>query len=69
MWPEGVSGADIYKRLCAPYGGRVLSRRNVHKRTERFKEGRGDVGHDEGAGRPSTPTIVDNTARTRELVL
>lgn len=69
LWSEGVSGAAIHQRLSAQYGNSVLPQRSVYEWIEKFKNGRTNVTHDEGAGRPSTATNEDNIERARDMVL
>ena len=49
LWSEGVSGAEIHRRLSAQYGDSVLPQRGVYEWTEKFKNGRTSVKH-EGSG-------------------
>jgi hypothetical protein len=65
LWSEGVSGAETHRRLSAQYGNSVLPQRSVYEWTEKLKNGRTSVTHEEGTGRPSTAT-TDNTERVRE---
>jgi transposase len=39
LWSEGVSGAEIHRRLTEQYGNSVLSQRTVYEWIERFKNG------------------------------
>ena len=66
-WSEGVSGAEIHRRLSAQYGNSVLRQRGVYGWIEKFKNVRTSVMHEEGAGRPSTAT-TDSTERVRDMV-
>ena len=43
LWAEGVPGAQIHLRMCAQYGGKVLSRRIVYGWIEIFENGRTSV--------------------------
>jgi transposase len=63
LWSEGVSEAEIHRRLSAQYGNSVLPQRSVYEWIEKLKNGRTSVTHEEGAGRPSTATTDDNTER------
>ena len=49
MWSEGVSGAEIHRRLSAQYGNSVLPQLSVYGWIEKFKKGRTSVTH-EGSG-------------------
>ena len=69
LWSEGVSGAEMHRRLSAQYGNSVLPQRSVYEWIEKFKNGRTSVTHEEGAGRPSTATTDDNIERVRAMVL
>jgi transposase len=66
---EGVSGAEIHRRLSAQYGNSVLQQRSVYEWIEKLKNGRTSVTHEEGAGRPSTATTDDNIERLRDVTL
>jgi hypothetical protein len=66
---EGVSGAEIHRRLSAQYGNSVLPQRIVYEWIEKLKNGRTSVTHEEAAGRPSTATTDDNIERVRDMVL
>ena len=67
LWSEGVSGAEMHRRLSAQYGNRVLPQRSVYEWIEKFKNGRKSVTH-EGAGRPSTATTDNNIESVRDIV-
>jgi transposase len=67
LWSEGVSGAEIHRRLVAQYGDSVLPQRSVYEWIEKLKNGRTSVTHEEGDGRPST-TTDDNIERVRDMV-
>ena len=69
LWTEGVSGAEIHQRLSAQYGNSVLPQRSVYEWIERLKNGRTNVTHDKGAGRPSTAITEDNIERAHDMVL
>jgi transposase len=69
LWSEGVSRAEIHRRLSAQYGNSVLPQRSVYEWIEKFKNGRTSVTHEEGAGRPSTAITDDNIERVRDMVL
>jgi transposase len=66
LWSEGVSGAEIHRRLSAQYGNSVSPQGSVYEWIDKFKNGRKSVTHEEGAGRPSTATSDDNIERVRE---
>ena len=57
FWSESISGAAIQQRLSAQYGKSVLPQWSVYKWNEKLKNGRTNVTHDKGAGRPSTATL------------
>jgi hypothetical protein len=69
LWSEGVSGAEIHRRLSAQYGSSVLLQWSVNKWIEKFKNGHTSVTHEEGAGRPSTATTDDDIERVHDMVL
>ena len=69
LWSEGVSGAAIHQRLSALYGNSVFPQRSVYEWIEKLKNGRTNVTHDKGAGRPSTAIAEDNIERARYIVL
>lgn len=66
---EGVSGAEIYRRLSAQYGNSSLSRRSVYEWIEKFKSGRTSINHQEGAGRPLTSTTDLKIQQAQEMIL
>jgi len=43
LWAEGVPGAQIYLRMCAQYGDKVLSRRIIYEWIEMFENGHTSV--------------------------
>ena len=49
FWSEGVSVAEIHRRLSAQYGNNVLPQRGVYEWIEKFKNVRTSVTH-EGSG-------------------
>jgi hypothetical protein len=49
--------------------GTVFCRNGVYEKTEKLKNGRTSVTHEEGAGRPSTSTTDDSSERVRDMVL
>ena len=69
LWLEGVPGAEIHRRLSTQYGDNALPHRSVYEWIEKFKNGRTNMTHDEGAGRPSTSTIDEKIQQAREMVL
>lgn len=69
LWAEGVSGAEIHRRLSVQYGSSVLPQRSVYEWIEKFRNGRTSVKHDEGAGRPFTATNEETIERSREMIL
>jgi len=69
LWSECVSGAEIHRRLSVQYGNSVSPQRSVYEWIEKLKNGRTNVTHEEGAGRPSTSTTDVNIERVRNMVL
>ena len=69
LWSEGVSGAEIHRRLATQYGDSALPRANVYKWMEQFKNGRTSVIHHEGAGRPSTSTTEENIQQAQKIIM
>ena len=69
LWSEGVSGAEIHRRLTVQYGNNVLPQRSVYEWIEKLKTGHTSVMHEEGAGRPSTATTDNNIEGVRDMVL
>ena len=69
LWSEGVPGAEIHRRLSTQYGDSALPRRSVYEWIEKFKSGRTNVTHEEGAGRPLTSTTDEKIQQAREKVL
>jgi hypothetical protein len=65
---EGVSGAEIHRRLSAQYGNSVLLQQSFYEWTEKLKNGRTSVMHEEGTGRLSTVTNGNNE-RVCDMVL
>jgi len=66
---EGVPGIEIYRRLSTQYVDSALPRRSVYEWIEKFKSGRKNVTHEEGAGRPSTSTTGEKIQQARQMVL
>ena len=46
LWPEGVSGVEIHRRLSAQYGNGVLPQRSLYEWIEKLKNGRTSVTHE-----------------------
>jgi hypothetical protein len=69
LWSDGVSGAELNRRLSAQYGNSVLPQRSVYEWTEKLKNGRTSVTHEEGSGRQSTATTDDSIERVHDMVL
>jgi transposase len=69
IWSEGVSGAEIHRRLSTKYGGSALPCRSVYQWIEKFRSGRTTVMHEEGAGHPSTSTTEAKIQQAQEMVL
>jgi len=57
LWSEGVTGAEIHRRLSAQYGDNALPRRSVYEWIEKFQHGRTSVKDEKRAGRTS---IIDS---------
>jgi len=68
LWSEGVPGAEIHRRLSTQYGDSALLRRSVYEWIEKFKSGRTNVTHEEGAVRPSISTTDEKIQQAREMV-
>ena len=68
LWSKGVSGAAFHQRRSAQYGNSILPQWNVYEWIEKFKNGRTNVTHDKGAGRPSTAITEDSIERARDKV-
>ena len=56
LWSEGVSGAEIHRRLLSQYVDSTLQRTTVYKWVEKFKSGRTSVTRKEGARSLKTAT-------------
>ena len=69
LWSEGVSGAEILRRLSAQYGNSVLPQHSVYEWIEKLKNGRTSVTREEGARCPSTDTTDDNIECVHDMVL
>ena len=69
LWSEGSPGAEIHKRLLAQYGDNALSKRTVYEWIEKFKSGRTNVKHAEGAERPSTSSSKEKTEQAQQMIL
>ena len=69
LWSEGVSGVAIHLRLSSQCGNSVLSQRSFYEWIEKLKNGRTNVMHDKGAGRPSMAITEDYTERACDMVL
>ena len=69
LWSEGLPEVEIHKRLLAQYGDNALSKRTVYEWIEKFKSGRTNVKHAEGAGRPSTSTSEAKTEQVQQMIL
>jgi len=68
LWSEGMPGYEIHRMLSTQYGDSSLPRRSVYESIEKFKSGRKNVTHEEGAGRPSTFTTDEKIEQAREMV-
>ena len=69
LWSEGVTGAEIHRRLSAQYGDSALPRRILYEWIERFQHGRTSVKDEERAGRPSTSITDSNVEDSRVMIL
>jgi len=69
LFSEGVTGAEIHRRLSAQYGDSALPRRNVYEWIEIFQHDRTSVKDEERAGRPSTSTTESNVEDARPMIL
>jgi hypothetical protein len=50
LWAEGVSGAEMHRRMSVRYGNSVVSQQSVYESIERLKNGCICVKHKEVAG-------------------
>ena len=66
---EGVPGTEIHRRLSTQYEDSALLRRSVYEWIEKFKSGRTNITHEEGAGRPSSSTTDEKIQQAREMIL
>ena len=57
LWSEGVSGAEIHRRLSAQYGNSVLRHQSVYEWIGRFKNGRTIVTHESNLARVFHSTV------------
>ena len=69
LWSEGVTGAEIHRRISAQYGDSALPLRSVSERIEKFQHGRTSVKDEERAGRPSTSITDSNVDDARAMIL
>ena len=69
LWSEAVSGTAIHQRLSAQYGNSVLPQWSVYEWIEKLKNGRTNVTHDKGAGRPSMAITEDGIELAGDMVL
>jgi hypothetical protein len=46
LWAKGLNAEDIYKEMFPVYGGKCLSRKEVHNWVEKFSQGRSKVAED-----------------------
>ena len=69
LWSEGVTGAEIHRRLSAQYGDSALPRLSVYEWIERFQHGRTSVKDEERAGRLSTSITGSNVEDARAMIL
>ena len=68
LWSEGVPEAEIHRKFSTQYGDSALPLRSVYEWIEKFKSGRTNVTHEEGAGLPSTSTTDEKIQQAREMV-
>lgn len=52
LWAEGVSDADIHRRLLMQYGDSVIPRCSVYKWINKFKTGQTSIRHEGRLARP-----------------
>ena len=69
LWSEGVTGAEIHRRLSAQYGDIAIPRRSVYEWIKKFQHGRTSVKDKERAGRPSTSITDSNVEDARAMIL
>jgi len=69
LWSEGVTGAEIHRRLSAQYGDSALPRRSVYEWIKRFQYGQTSVKDEERAGRPSTSITDSNVEDAHAMIL
>jgi len=69
LWSEGVTGAEIHRRLSAQYGDSALPWRSVYKWIERFQHGRTSVKNKARAARPSTSITDSNVEDACAMIL
>lgn len=70
MQAEGLSAAEIHRRMCKVYGQNFMSEGCVREWCRKFRDGRTDVHGEGGQGRPSVVTDdlverVDKVVRER----
>jgi hypothetical protein len=66
---EGLSGAEMHKRMSVQYGNSVMSQRIVCEWIESFKNGRTSVKHGEGTGGQSTSITDADAERVYGMIL
>ena len=66
---EGVSGAEIHRRLVSQFKDNALHRANVYRWIDKFKSGRTSVTPKQGAGRPSTSTTDEKIQQAQQMVM
>ena len=69
LWSEGVTGAEIHRRLSSQYGDSALPRRSVYEWIERFQHSRTSMKDEERAARPSTSITDSNVEDARAMIL
>jgi len=69
LWYEGLSGAEIHRKLSPQNGNSVLPQRNIYEWIEILKNGHTSFTHEEGPGRPSTSTTDGNIESVHDMVL
>jgi hypothetical protein len=58
LWVKGLNTKDIHKEIFPFYGGKCLSRKEVHNWLEKFSQGRYKVADDVRPGAEVAETTV-----------
>jgi hypothetical protein len=76
LWAKGLNAKDIHKEMFPVYGGKCLSRKEIHKWVEKFSQGRSKVAdnarpgcHVEVATEASAQRVEESIRADRKLVL